>query len=134
MKKDRVRFDVCKADILTVSYARQLKFKKRLEKNTKNIVIIPRKNLIERNVKKNIITSDANVEILSFSSDRILKFQDDKNLDNHHSNHANSIITIVSEFNKIGVDIIRITKIMEEMAKIHAKLKKYYKFKYQITF
>ena len=52
---------------------------------------------------------------------------------NHHDKHANSIITITSEFKNIGIDISHINKLMEEMSLIYAKLKDQYKFKYQLT-
>ena len=48
--------------------------------------------------------TDTKVENFYSFSDRILKFAYDTLLDNHHSNHENSILTIVSNFNKNGVE------------------------------
>ena len=85
-------------------------------------------------MKNNINISNTIVENLCFSTDRILKFAYDIIIDNHHSNDVNSLITIVSNFNNIRIDIIHITKVMEEMANFNAKIINQNRFKYQLTF
>ena len=82
-------------------------------------------------MKENINISDTSLEIFYPLTDRILKFAYDINKDNHHNNHANSIITSVSNFNNIGVDNIPINIITAEMANIYAILKNQFKFQNQ---
>ena len=69
--------------------------------------IVPKKS-IKRIVKEDFKVSDTKVENLHFFTDRILKKAYDINLDSHHDNYANSIITISSKFINIGIDTIHI--------------------------
>ena len=64
----------------------------------------------------------------------MLKIAYDIKIDSHHDKQANSILTISSKFNNIGVDINHINNKTEEMSHISAKLINQFKFKYQLTF
>ena len=134
MEYNRVRCDICKIDIHRASYSRNLKSKKHSENMSQNKVIIPRKNPMKRVVKEVFKVSDTKVENQYYFTDRKLKIAYDINIDNHHDKHANSMITITSKFNNIGIDISHINKLMEEISHIYAKLINQYKFKYQLTF
>ena len=46
----------------------------------------------------------------------------------------NTQLTITSKFDKTGIDVNHINKIMEEMSHIYATLVNQYRFKYQLTF
>ena len=63
---------------------------------------------IKRIVKEDFEVSDTKLENLYYFTDRILKKAYDINLDNHHDNYANSIITISSNFINTGIDTIHI--------------------------
>ena len=134
MEYNGVRCDFCKIDIHRASYCRHIKSKKHFENMSKNKVIVPRKNPMKRVVKEVFKVSDTKVENQYYFTDRKLKIAYDINIDNHHDKHANSMITITSKFNNIGIDISHINKLMEEISHIYAKLINQYKFKYQSTF
>ena len=68
--------------------------------------------------------SDTEVENLYFFNDRLLRSEYDINIENHYIKHGNSIITMTSKFNGIGIDTIHNNKILEEMAIIYAEFKK----------
>ena len=42
--------------------------------------------------------------------------------ESHHSNQSNSLISMVSNFNNIGIEIIHINRIIVGMANTYAKL------------
>ena len=105
MNYNRVLCDLCKIDIHRASYSRHLKCKKHLENMAQNKVIVPRKNLTKRVVKDDTEVSHTNVENHYYFTDRILKIAYIIDIDNHHSKNANSIITITSKFDNIGIDI-----------------------------
>ena len=85
-------------------------------------------------MEQNNFISDTKVETLYYFTDTILKVAYDITVDNHHSNHANSIITIVPKNSNIGIDTIHINEEMEEMANIYAKLLNQYKLNYRQIF
>ena len=121
MKYNRVRCYSCKIDFHRASFARHLKSNKQLRNMKQKFEKIPRKTPIKR-IEKKINISGTKVENLNHFTDRILNVAYDILLDNHQSSHANSILPIVSNVNKIGVENSHINKILEEMARIHAKL------------
>ena len=96
------RCDFCKIDFHRASYARHLKTKKRLGKMSDNNVITPTRSPMERLERKDFIVSDTKVENLYCLTDRILKVAYGFTTDNHHSNHANSLLTITSKVNNTG--------------------------------
>ena len=97
-------------------------------------VVCPTKSPIKRVVNEDIKVSDTKNENLLYFTERLLKIAFDIKLDNHHDKHANSIISITSNFKNIVVDIFHNNKIKIEMSKIFAKLMNQYNFKYQSTF
>ena len=64
--------------------------------------------------------SGTKVKIQYYFTDRIKKVAFDTNIDNHHDKHANSIITIISKCDIIGIDINYLIKIKVEMANFYA--------------
>ena len=134
MKTKSVRCDICKIDILKVSYSRHWKSKKRLENIQQNKVNTLRTNPIEPNEKSKNSKSETKDENLWYFTDRLLKIAYDIDIDNHHEKHAISIKTITSKFNKRGVDIIHSNRILIEMANIYATWTNQYRIKYQLTF
>ena len=56
------------------------------------------------------------------------------NLESHNINHVNSILSITTKYPYFGIETRCISKILKEMATIHARLKNQYKCKYHILF
>ena len=56
------------------------------------------------------------------------------NLDSHNIDHANSISSIEPIFQKFGIEIAKINKILKEMASIYARLINQFKFIYHTLF
>ena len=56
------------------------------------------------------------------------------NLDSHHTNHANSKLTIILNYPEFGNETRYINNIMEDSSIIYARLKNQYKFTYQTVF
>ena len=135
-KHNGVTCDISKTDLHRASYSRHLKNKKPLENIHQNKVNIPRKNPIKRVVKEEIkvFDIDTKVGIQFYFTDIILKIPYDIDKNNHHDKHANSIITITSKFDNVGINKIHIFKIMEEKSRVYAKLINKYKFKYKLNF
>ena len=69
-----------------------------------------------------------------YFTDRNLKVGFEINLDSHHINHANSKLTIITNYLEFGIEVRYINKIMKELSVIYARLLNQYKFKYQIVF
>ena len=69
-----------------------------------------------------------------YFSDRNLQVAYKINLDSHNLHHANSKLTISSNFENTGIEFRFINKIMREMSIIYARLINQYKFKYQCVF
>ena len=135
MKTSRVSCDNCLIDIHRASFAKHSKSKKHTEIITKMIIIYVEK--VQKNELRRIILPFLihNLKFLILLLiDRILKFSEHVSLDNHHSNQANSILTITSKFISIGIDINYIRKIFEEVANIDANTINQYEFKNQISF
>ena len=78
--------------------------------------------------------SDTKVENQYYFTDRIIETAYDIIIDNHHDKRASSQLTFTSEFNKIGIAMNHVNKIMEEMSHVYAKLKNEYNFNYHLTF
>ena len=55
-------------------------------------------------------------------------------LDSHHSNHANSKLTINPKYLEFGTENKNINKISKEVVIIYARLINQYNFKYQVVF
>ena len=53
------------------------------------------------------------------------------NLDSHHINHANSKLTILTNYPEFGIELRYINRIMKELAMIYARLIYQYIFKNQ---
>ena len=150
--------DICHVDVHRASYNKHLRSKKHLENEKQNEMIIPEwlfQEAIENKIKKiynpkslkqiarNNIRLDEkqlNKELAKkminpyYFSDRNLKVAYKINLDSHNIHHANSKLTISSNFENTGIEFRFINKIMREMAIIYARLINQYKFKYQIVF
>ena len=150
--------EFCNVNIHRASYNKHLKSKKHIENITQNEMIIPEwlfREPIENKIKKiynpkslkeiarnNIILDDKqlNKELAKkminpyYFSDRNLKVAYKINLDSHNLHHANSKITISSNFENTGIEFRFINKIMREMSIIYAKLINQYKFRYQVVF
>ena len=71
-------------------------------------------------MRKKNDTSRTKVENLIYFTDRIIKSAHVINIDNHHSKHANSTITIFPKFINSGNDISYINKPLEEFANFYA--------------
>ena len=69
-----------------------------------------------------------------YFTDRNLKVGFKINLDSHHINHANSKLTITSNYPEFGIEIRYINKIIKELSVIYARLLNHYKFEYQTVF
>ena len=158
MRQILKKCEFCNIDIHKASYNKHLKSKKHLENITQNEMIIPEwlfKEPIENKIEKlynpkslkqlarnNIRLDDKqlNTELAKkminpyYFSDRNLKVAYKINLDSHNLHHANSKITISSNFENTGIEFRFINKIMREMAIIYARLINQYKFKYQVVF
>ena len=65
-----------------------------------------------------------------YFTDRNLKVVFKINLDSHHSNHANSKLTITPNFPEFGIETRYINKIMKKLSVIYARLVSQYKFIY----
>ena len=69
-----------------------------------------------------------------YFTDRNLKVGFKINLDSHHTNHANSKLTIIPYHPEFGIEVLYINKIMKKLSVIYARLINQYKFKYQTVF
>ena len=152
------RCDDCKIDVHRASYNKHLRSKKHLENIKHNEMIIPEwlfKEPIENKIKKiynpvslkklarnkiNLDDKQLNKELAKkminpyYFSDRNLQVAYKINLDSHNLHHANSKLTISSNFENTGIEFRFINKIMREMSIIYARLINQYKFKYQCVF
>ena len=70
--------------------------------------------------KREEIVIDIKVETLYFFTDKVLKIAYDIAIDNHYDKHANSIVTITPKFDKTGIDVNLIIKVMEETSHVYA--------------
>ena len=73
------------------------------------------KNPIKRVISHDIKISDTRVETQNSLIDRILKIAYDITIDNHHSEHAESQLTIASKINDAGIEMFHINIILKEM-------------------
>ena len=64
-------------------------------------------------------------------TDKKVKVGFEINLDSHHINHANSKLTITSNYPEFEIEVPYINKIIKELSVIYARLMNQYKFKYQ---
>ena len=55
-------------------------------------------------------------------------------LDSHHSNHANSKLSITSNYREFGIEVDYKDKIIKELSVVYARLIKQYIIKYQTVF
>ena len=69
-----------------------------------------------------------------YFTDSNLKVGFKTNLDSHHTNHANSKLTIITNHPEFGIEFRYINKIMKELSLIYARLINHYKFRYQTVF
>ena len=69
-----------------------------------------------------------------YFTDRNLKVGFKINLDNHHSNHTNSKLTITPNFPEFGIEVLYFNKIMKELSVIYARVINQYKLKYHTIF
>ena len=69
-----------------------------------------------------------------YLTDRNLKMGFKIDLDSHHTNHANSKLTITPDSPEFGIEVRYIIKIMKELSGIYARPINQYKFKYQTVF
>ena len=152
------RCDDCKIDVHRASYNKHLRSKKHIENIKHNEMIIPEwlfREPIENKIKKiynpvslkklarnkiNLDDRQLNKELAKkminpyYFSDRNLQVAYKINLDSHNLHHANSKLTISSNFENTGIEFRFINKIMREMSIIYARLINQYKFKYQNVF
>ena len=152
------RCEICKIDVHRASYSKHLRSKKHLENEKQNEMIIPEwlfREPIENKIKKiynpvslkklarnkiNLDDKQLNKELAKkminpyYFSDRNLQVAYKINLDSHNLHHANSKLTISSNFKNTGIEFRFINKIMREMSLIYARLINQYKFKYQTVF
>ena len=118
LKNNSFTNDICKINIHGVFYCRHLKSRRHLGKISQFIIIVPRKNPIKRVVKEDIKVTDMEVENEYFFTGRIFKIAYDISIDNHHSKHAKSTITITSKLYNNGVDMNHSIRIMEELSNV----------------
>ena len=152
------RCDICNVDVHRASYNKHLRSKKHLENIKHNEMIIPEwlfQESIENKIKNiynpkplkqlarnkiNLDDKQLNKELAKkminpyYFSDRNLQVAYKINLDSHNLHHANSKLTISSNFENTGIEFRFIKKIMREMSIIYARLINQYKFKYQCVF
>ena len=57
-----------------------------------------------------------------YFTDRNLKVEFKINLDSHHVNHANSKLTITTNYPEFGIDVRYNNKILKELYVIYARL------------
>ena len=150
--------EICNVDVHRASYNKHLRSKKHLENIKQNEMIIPEwlfRETIENKIKKlynpkslkqlsrnkiNLDDKQLNKELAKkminpyYFSDRNLRVAYKINLDSHNLHHANSKLTISSNFENTGIEFRFINKIMREMSIIYARLINQYKFKYQCVF
>ena len=69
-----------------------------------------------------------------YFTDRNLKVGFKINLDTHHINHSNSILTITSGFPEFGIEFGYISTITKDLSVFYARLKNQYNFKYHTLF
>ena len=150
--------ELCNINVHRASYAKHLRSKTHMENIKQNEMIIPEwlfQELVVNRIRKiynpkplrqiardNIRLDDKqlNKELARkminpfYFTDRILKVGFKTNLDSHHSNHANSKLTITPNYPEFGVEVRYINKIMKESYVIYARLLNQYRFKYQTAF
>ena len=69
-----------------------------------------------------------------YFTDRALQVGFKINLDSHHINHLNSILTITPNHPEFGIEVRYINKIITELSVIYARLKNQFKFRYHTIF
>ena len=135
MKHDKKRCAVCKIDMHRASMSRHLKSKKHLENLQQNKVTIPTKKPIKQVVKDEIKVPDIDIkdENLYFLFDKILKAAYNITVENHHDKDVNSVLTIIPNYEIIGIADYYIDKIVMELAIIYSRLVNQCKIKYQLS-
>ena len=132
--------DVCNIDVHRASFVKHLRSKKRLENIKQNEMIIPEwlfSEPIENKIKEihnpkslkeiardNIGLEDKqlNKELAKkmlnpyYFTDRNLKVGFKINLDSHHTNHANSKLTITPNYPEFAIEVRYINKIMKDLS------------------
>ena len=150
--------EVSNVDVHRASYNKHLRSKKHIENMKQNEMIIPEwlfQEPVENKIKKiynpkplrqlardNFRLDDRqlNKELAKkminpyYFTNRALQVAFKINLDSHHTNPANSKLTITPNFPEFGIELRYINKVMKELAMIYARLINQYKFKHKQYF
>ena len=152
------RCEICNVYVHRASYIKHLRSKKHIENIKQNDMIIPEwlfQEPVENKIKKiynpkplrQLARDNIKLDDKQFNkglakrmvnpyyfTDRALQVGFKSNLDSHHINHANSKITIMSNYPEFGIEVRYINKIIKELSVIYARLINQYKFRYQTVF
>ena len=154
---NRRRCEVCNVNVHRASFAKHLRSEKHLENVEQNQMIIPEwffkeeKSPIKKKIQKvfnpktliqltreKIKLNDKELAKIMINPyyffDENLKIRFKINLESHNFSHANSILTITSNFPEFGIEFRYINKIIKDLSVIYARLINQYKFKYHTLF
>ena len=155
---NRRKCEICNVDVHRASYIKHLRSKKHIENIKQNDMIIPEwlfQEPVENKIKKiynlkslkQLARNKIKLDDKQFKkelakkmikpyyyTDRNLKVGFKPNLDSHHTNRANSKLTIKTNYPEFGIEVRYINKIIKELSVIYARLINQFQFRYQTVF